>query len=678
MKRSGSTPLILLILAGYLSVVVLVRSPALSQANSPPVLVTNVSLVSPPGQSPYLPPNPALVRTITRSNLEVADSDNTPDEITYSIVSPPANGVLRKSGQILGWVYNPATGHYYRETLPTYWHTANSEAATLGGYLAAIGGAAENAWLRQTFEYRMPGPGCTIGQRWMGFTDEGSEGNWSWTNGEPVTFTNWSAGEPNGGGTENYGHFYGNTGLWNDLAASAGPHTGFVESSTGSVLSSFTQDDIDNNRITYEHHGCPTATDCFTFTVSDGAGGSIGDTVFCITISDVTATPTLTPTAVPTSTPSNTPAPNATCGNGAVESVEQCDDGNTTSGDGCDETCNRERAGCCNNPSVTCNSDAACPGADTCCLTHCDTASNPPSCDGLGPACDDNSQCGPGGMCCGPVCDNGFVEPGEECDEGTNNGASACACSAGCTNAGLCSNNPSTCCVTDAECGGGTCCGNGIPTAPEECDDANRIDDDACSNQCVIKDGVPSCPGFVGADVVQATVKRTKFTDIEIDQLLERWKTKGSFILSGSQAKRFDPERQNVQVQFAERGLMGVRFDLWPASPLVQPDDCTPNLFCFPRKGLPTRFTWKKVKDQAEMFSPGLRKGRFKQRDNEIKFLFDGHTATITAPTDPLAPDLFLVRQDLVVGNLCATVQLECARRSSGRKYKCVATLLSP
>lgn len=181
-----------------------------------------------------------------------------------------------------------------------------------------------------------------------------------------------------------------------------------------------------------------------------------------------------------------------------MEAGEECDDGNNTRGDGCDEICQRERASCCNHPSVTCNSDAACPGGDTCCLAHCT--------DGV---------------------------------------------------------------------------------------------------------GVPACPGFVGAEVVPATVKRTKFIDREPDQVLQWWKTKGSFILTGSQATRLDPERQNVQVRLAERDPQGVRVDLWPASPVVQPDICTPNLFCFPRSGRPTRFKWKKVNDQAEVFSPGLRKGRF-------------------------------------------------------------------
>ena len=46
----------------------------------------------------------------------------------------------------------------------------------------------------------------------------------------------------------------------------------------------FTQADINNGLITYRHNGSSTLTDSFTFTVSDGAGGSIGLTTFNITI----------------------------------------------------------------------------------------------------------------------------------------------------------------------------------------------------------------------------------------------------------------------------------------------------------------------------------------------------------------------------------------------------------
>ncbi|HAX85517.1 MAG TPA: hypothetical protein DCY91_04425, partial [Cyanobacteria bacterium UBA11370] len=56
----------------------------------------------------------------------------------------------------------------------------------------------------------------------------------------------------------------------------------------------FTQSDIDNNKITYQHNGSETTSDSFHFSVSDGAGGIINSTIFNITVNRVNDTPTVT------------------------------------------------------------------------------------------------------------------------------------------------------------------------------------------------------------------------------------------------------------------------------------------------------------------------------------------------------------------------------------------------
>src|SRR6185437_11189041 len=76
----------------------------------------------------------------------------------------------------------------------------------------------------------------------------------------------------------------------------------------------------------------------------------------------------------------STPGP--VCGNGVVEAGEQCDDGNTKSGDGCSSTCQKE--------SST------------------------------------------------PVCGNGVVEAGEQCDDG--NTKSGDGCSSTCQKEAVCGN----------------------------------------------------------------------------------------------------------------------------------------------------------------------------------------------------------------------------------------------
>ena len=49
----------------------------------------------------------------------------------------------------------------------------------------------------------------------------------------------------------------------------------------------FTQADIDTALVSYLHDGSETTGDAFTFTVSDGAGGSIGATTFTIAVAGV-------------------------------------------------------------------------------------------------------------------------------------------------------------------------------------------------------------------------------------------------------------------------------------------------------------------------------------------------------------------------------------------------------
>ncbi|UCD19484.1 MAG: tandem-95 repeat protein, partial [candidate division WOR-3 bacterium] len=66
-----------------------------------------------------------------------------------------------------------------------------------------------------------------------------------------------------------------------------GPTNGVLSSST------FTQDDIDNYLISYTHDGSETTIDYFTFSVIDGAGGTISSTPFVISVTPVSDAPIL-------------------------------------------------------------------------------------------------------------------------------------------------------------------------------------------------------------------------------------------------------------------------------------------------------------------------------------------------------------------------------------------------
>ncbi len=99
------------------------------------------------------------------------------------------------------------------------------------------------------------------------------------------------------------------------------------------------------------------------------------------TVTPVPPTPTrtVTPVPTPTRTASMTPTRTLTvtpglCGNGNVDAGEQCDDGNTASGDCCSASCQFEPAGQSCNDHSTCTTGETCNAAGVCRgFTSCNT-----------------------------------------------------------------------------------------------------------------------------------------------------------------------------------------------------------------------------------------------------------------------------------------------------------------
>lgn len=101
-------------------------------------------------------------------------------------------------------------GHTYYLLDGKPWLNQEAEAVTLGGHLVTINNAAENAWVWNTF-------GTVRTGLFIGFNDAASEGAFVWSSGEPVTFINWRAGEPNNCcGGEDFGELASDY-KWNDV-----------------------------------------------------------------------------------------------------------------------------------------------------------------------------------------------------------------------------------------------------------------------------------------------------------------------------------------------------------------------------------------------------------------------------------------------------------------------------
>jgi peptidoglycan hydrolase-like protein with peptidoglycan-binding domain len=98
------------------------------------------------------------------------------------------------------------------------WHQANKVAMAVGGHLATINSREENQFLFDLFSqddqftYISSGQGHKVGP-WIGLFQEpdSSEprGGWRWVTNEPITFQNWSQGQPNNyAGRQNFAAFH--------------------------------------------------------------------------------------------------------------------------------------------------------------------------------------------------------------------------------------------------------------------------------------------------------------------------------------------------------------------------------------------------------------------------------------------------------------------------------------
>ncbi len=212
------------------------------------------------------------------------------------------------------------------------------------------------------------------------------------------------------------------------------------------------------------------------------------------------------------------------CGNGFIEAVsiddrgtpvdtsddivmlEQCDDGNLVSTDGCSSSCLKDAAFECPLPGLVCNDcgDGVVQGIERC--DDGDTqAGNGCSADCL--RIEANYNCFADGTCA--RCGDGIKQAGEACDDGVDASLQVPVGGDGCARTCLQIESGYRC-VEDLA-GRSTCgkCGNGKRELDEQCDDLNTSAMDGCDATCRTETGF-NCfyPGYAcvpcGNGVVEA------------------------------------------------------------------------------------------------------------------------------------------------------------------------------
>jgi cysteine-rich repeat protein len=190
------------------------------------------------------------------------------------------------------------------------------------------------------------------------------------------------------------------------------------------------------------------------------------------------------------------------CGDALVETGEECDDGamNGDPGDGCTTAC---KFTCVSTDQTrNCTPADPCAGQGTCNdATH---VCAPGTALTDGTACPGTNHFCKTGVCTAPSCGNSVVEPGEDCDDGANNGTTGDGCKANCTFACV---NPASDCPAPPACELESC------TAAHVClavADATQ-DGHACGTNLVCKDGACIAPSAVCGNGVVETGEQCDF-----------------------------------------------------------------------------------------------------------------------------------------------------------------------
>lgn len=137
--------------------------------------------------------------------------NDTLKDFTWSVTAVFDNGAEVQSetwSYVLPiWEYNNANKSFFTSFTGNTWLMALGQAKSSGVYMATVRNKQENDFLRKEFS----------GDLRVGLTDRQKEGDWKWISGEPRTYSDWAANQPDN--YQNNEHFMNLTGngLWNDI-----------------------------------------------------------------------------------------------------------------------------------------------------------------------------------------------------------------------------------------------------------------------------------------------------------------------------------------------------------------------------------------------------------------------------------------------------------------------------
>ena len=198
----------------------------------------------------------------------------------------------------------------------------------------------------------------------------------------------------------------------------------------------------------------------------------------------------------------------ATCGNSVIDGSEQCDDGNTFNGDGCNEICETEASGLCPMPScgnAVIEAGEACDDGNAVNNDGCTSVCVVESCGDWitqsSEQCDDgNTASGDGctASCMYEYCGDSTVQGTETCDDGNVVNGDGCDSSCAIETTSSCGNwicdstetiasCPSDCTSASSSSAPIEYCGDSIVQATETCDDGNVVNGDGCDSLCAIE-----------------------------------------------------------------------------------------------------------------------------------------------------------------------------------------------